>query len=246
MFRLFGSKGKKNSHFTDYVALGDSVLTDDYPGQGKGAASLLFRNQDRQYPDYCRRDLTTRYPGTKFHLLARDGATTLDIVHDQISALDRLRPGCPVFTVSGGGNDILQGNSEPEDIAFRLQAVMAHLRRQWPRCTILLCTIYDPTDGAGDLIEPGKRMDKEMGALLETNRLIRRMADASGGGIRLVDVYNHFLGHGQHCKDPGNAYHHPDDPSLWYVLSIEPNTRGAHEIRRLFWSALHEEDETGV
>jgi hypothetical protein len=53
-----------------------------------------------------------------------------------------------------------------------------------------------------------------------------------------MDIYSHFLGHGSHHGDSNNPHYHPDDPSYWYVQEIEPNARGAHEVRRLFWEAL--------
>jgi hypothetical protein len=56
-----------------YVALGDSMSIDDYAGGvGRGAASLLFRNRDTDFPDWAGRDLATA--GYTAQILARDGA----------------------------------------------------------------------------------------------------------------------------------------------------------------------------
>ncbi len=38
----------------------------------------------------------------------------------------------------------------------------------------------------------------------------------------------------------GPLSHHQDpaNPSYWFVQEIEPNARGVHEVRQLFWEAL--------
>ncbi len=54
----------------------------------------------------------------------------------------------------------------------------------------------------------------------------------------LIDIHKHFLGHGVYAKDPKNPHYNPDDPTLWYENIIEPNWRGAHEIRHLFWERI--------
>jgi hypothetical protein len=58
-----------------YAALGDSMSIDDYAGgPGRGAASLLWRNRDDDFPAWAGRDLTTRDPTARLVLLASDGA----------------------------------------------------------------------------------------------------------------------------------------------------------------------------
>jgi hypothetical protein len=62
---------------TTYVALGDSISIDYYAGgPGRGAASLLVRNRDEDFPDWAGRDLTTRFPELRSELLVTDGATS--------------------------------------------------------------------------------------------------------------------------------------------------------------------------
>jgi hypothetical protein len=54
-----------------YAALGDSLSIDDYAGgPGRGAASLLWRNRDRDFPAWAGRDLTARDPAVRLALLA--------------------------------------------------------------------------------------------------------------------------------------------------------------------------------
>lgn len=221
--------------FTHYVALGDSISTDDYPGEGKGAASLFFKNDDRIYPDFENRNLRSMYPGLKFISMAQDGATTSDVLHHQLSELLKIDPARPLLSITAGGNDILSLEADADEIEFRFNTILQKLLQNFPMGKILLGTIYDPTDGIGDLLEPETFLQREMAILHEVNEHIRTMA---GHHIEIVDIYYHFLGHGSHCKDPANQHYHVDDPSLWYIHTIEPNVRGGHEIRKLFWNAL--------
>jgi lysophospholipase L1-like esterase len=78
-----------------YVALGDSISIDEYPLRETGipnigAASLLQRDLDP----------------IEFDNLAQDGATTGDVLHDQ---LPHVKPsGDPTLvTITAGGNDML-------------------------------------------------------------------------------------------------------------------------------------------
>jgi hypothetical protein len=86
-----------------YVALGDSMSIDDYAGgTGRGAASLLYRNRDTDFPDWAGRDLATA--GYALQLLARDGATSTDVLvgelNQTLAAIARRR-GAIVADVHG-------------------------------------------------------------------------------------------------------------------------------------------------
>lgn len=218
-----------------YIALGDSISTDDYPGEGKGAASLFYRNVNDLYPEFRNRDLLTQYPGIRLLYRAQDGATTSDILNDQLAELPK-DSAQTIVSLTAGGNDILGLQSGPEEILFRLQNILRRMQQHFPDSIILLGTIYDPTDGEGDLFDPANKMGVEMESLSLVNEGIRGMA--RDPNIRVVEIQRHFLGHGAYSRDPKNNHYHPEDPSLWYLLDIEPNARGAHEIRRLFWEAL--------
>ena len=56
--------------------------------------------------------------------------------------------------------------------------------------------------------------------------------------VAVAEIHRHFLGHGSHHADAGNPHYDPHDPTPWYVFGIEPNERGAHEVRRVFWETL--------
>jgi lysophospholipase L1-like esterase len=227
---------RKNArHFQRYVALGDSISTDDYPGEGKGAASLLYRNQDHLYPAFRGKDLLAFNHDVEFLSLARDGASSYDVLHDQLPQLGKGSRGRTLFTLTCGGNDILSHQAEPDEVMFRIGAVLDRLQQLFPNGEIVIGTIYDPTDGEGDLFEH-EILEKELKMAHAINERIRRLSQPPQ--IRVAEIHHHFLGHGLHSKDPSNPYFHPEDPSLWYVLAIEPNSQGAHEIRKLFWKAI--------
>jgi len=221
-----------------YIALGDSISTDDYPGEGRGAASLLFRNQDHLYPEFKGKDLHTLYPGIQFLALAQDGATSLDVLSDQMDRLPETFSKPVLLTLTVGGNDILANETKPEEITDRIRAILKKLQKKHPNGKILIGTIYDPSDGTGELSDLEVPVAPMIRTLAETNAMIRTIGRSPE--IRVVDIHSHFLGHASRCRDPQNPHYHPEDPSAWMMMTIEPNARGAHEIRRLFWQAVQE------
>lgn len=237
---IFAPERSSNDRIARYIALGDSMSIDDYPGEGKGAASLLFKNVDHLYPEFSGKDLFSTHPAITFENLAQDGATTRDVLNEQLPALGKGSREKTILTLTAGGNDILGLQASAEEVLERLNAILDRLQEMFPDNLTIIGTIYDPTDGVGDLFGEEIR-EKEMKIAREINRGIRGFSTRNF--VRVAEIHKHFLGHGGHCKDPSNPYFHPEDPSLWYVLTIEPNSRGAHEIRRLFWMALQREDE---
>lgn len=234
IFRKLFRSDSSSGFFSHYFALGDSISTDDYPGEGKGAASLFFKNQDHLYPDFRGKDLHSLNRKMDFQLLARDGATSHDILHNQLQSLQRGSVNPMIFTLTAGGNDILSLQSDSAEIAFRIEAILKFLTHLFPNGVVLLGTIYDPSDGTGELFDQGN-LQQKLDTLLKTNQAIRTMAEP--GRVYVVDIYQHFLGHGIKAamKQSPDV---PNDDSMWYVSNIEPNSRGAHEIRNLFWKTL--------
>src|SRR5829696_8879368 len=91
-----------------YAALGDSMSIDDYAGgPGRGAASLLWRNRDHDFPAWAGRDLTTGDPTARLVLLASDGATSATVAGEHLGRLRRLERTPTLATVTMGGNDLL-------------------------------------------------------------------------------------------------------------------------------------------
>ena len=236
--------------YTLYAALGDSMSTDHYPTcdvrdldlpparlDPLGAAALLYHNDDQRWPEFKGRDLSHRSPGLKSLNLAEDGAMIDDVTTEELSRLghDSSDPGF-LLTLSAGGNDLLdalttgrQLDKAVRKIRQRYAELVETIRDELPRATLVLTTVYDPTDGTGGL--PGMEGVGSLPVeyLDEFNEHVRETA-ASMTGTVVADVHRHFLGHGVTARESDRWY--------WRRSMIEPNARGASEIRRVWWEAL--------
>lgn len=238
-----------------YIALGDSISIDVYPAHDVqkryagissstkvGAVSLLHRNNDQLWPEFRGRDLATLMPGLMFDRgddLTADAATTRTLL-TQIEHVSSSREST-LITITAGGNDLLgeigyRGlaldslQSSPVDaIHRRLMDAVARLLVLRPNATILLSTVYDPSDGTNRLPGIGATLTKEAEWLRDYNDAIRRSA-ASDARLRLADIHAHFLGHGLTAPLA----------ERWYLEEsiIEPNARGASEVRRVWIEAI--------
>ncbi len=235
--------------FSLYVALGDSMSTDHYPTcdvrnldapPGRldplGAAALLHTNDDERWPEFRARDLDRLFRGVEFRNLAEDGAMIDDVATEELSRLghDSDDPDI-LLTLAAGGNDLLDalrsGKSlerSVRQIEGRYADLVATVREELPAATLVLTTVYDPTDGTGRL--PGL---ESMGQLpLEYldrfNEGVRQLAREIKHTV-VADVHRHFLGHGVNAPEAERWY--------WRRNLIEPNARGASEIRRVWVEA---------
>lgn len=239
-----------------YLALGDSISIDLYPGldvaeregllyppDGLGSASLFHRNDDARWPGFRGRDLSTRFGGPGRTDLCADGATTRSVLEDQLPRLPEELAEPAVVTLTVGGNDLLElvfgwrrwlevlpwasGVRDVEEIGDAVERIVGRLRTLLPHSTLIVGTVYDPTDGTGRLegIERPEALEK----LHALNHRIRRAAKTADA--RLADIHDHFLGHGLREPDPEARWY-------WRHSLIEPSARGAHEVRRLWWEAL--------
>jgi hypothetical protein len=113
--------------------------------------------------------------------------------------------------------------------ARRYTDLVETVRDELPRATLVLATVYDPTDGTGRLpgLEAYGRLPLEH--LDRFNEQVRQISRAMPGVV-LADVHRHFLGHGVTAAEPERWY--------WRRNLIEPNARGASEIRRVWWEAV--------
>lgn len=235
--------------FRLYTSLGDSMSTDHYPTcdvrdldlpparlDPLGAAALLYRNDDRRWPEFKGRDLCHRCPGVKFVNLAEDGAMIDDVAAELARLAHQSSDPGHLVTLSAGGNDLLDALAQGRRLDKAVRRIMGRytdlveiIREKLPRATLVLTTVYDPTDGTGAL--PGM---EGYGALPleyldEFNDHVREMVD-SMPGVVLADVHRHFLGHGVTTRISNQWY--------WPRNMIEPNARGASEIRRVWWETL--------
>ena len=108
--------------------------------------------------------------------------------------------------------------------------LVATLRRDWPEATIILTTLHDITEASGNLPRTSDFFGRLPVSLLERlNDHIRRAA-AETPGILLADLQQKLKGR-------------PADPlevQQWYWRHslVEPNSRGASEIRRVWLEAI--------
>jgi lysophospholipase L1-like esterase len=246
--------------FSRYIALGDSVSIDLYPALDAGeidvavalerdasvgrvapigAASLLYQNADERWPDFVGDDLVSQSPGVEMHNLASDGATIGAVFGEQM--VNVLAGEDPVLvTLTVGGNDLLSafGNRPrrsllekiERDIAEAYDFLLDMLRGQLPNGTFVLTTIYDPSDRSGRI--PGVYDDAgplPLDILDRLNDHIRTLATGTPQ-VLLADVYAHFLGHGVSVDESDRWY--------WRRSLIEPNARGASEVRTVWLEAL--------
>lgn len=235
---------KNPNTFARYMALGDSMSIDlypaqdvafRYPGQAStdelGAASLLIRNDDKFWPEFKGRDLTTRMPGIALADFTADGATTESLLR-QVERIDRSDE-ATLVTITAGGNDLLgaigAGRNPADDIFGRLRKAIDRVFELRPHSLVIVATVYDPTDGTNKMPGFARKLDREAEWLRDFNDRVRGLAQ-SDTRIRVADIHRHFLGHGLSIPVE----------KQWYLREsiIEPNAPGANEIRRLWVEIL--------
>lgn len=225
-----------------YVALGDSMSIDYYAGgAGWGAASLLHRNRDADFPAWAGRDLAST--GLKGLVLATDGAMAADVLEHQLPLISEPPA---VITITMGGNDLL--TAWGDDAAAKAaigevieagEIILARLGAAGSASRIVISTVYDPSDGTGSIGSGELMMSWPSGlaALGELNAALAGLAARHGAA--LADVHARFLGHGVTAGNPSQLLAMPASRDLWYCEAIEPNAWGADQIRRTWWDALH-------
>jgi lysophospholipase L1-like esterase len=229
-----------------YAALGDSMSIDDYAGGlGRGAASLLWRNRDHDFPAWAGRDLTACDPTARLALLASDGATSTTVAAEQLGRLRRLGVTPTLATLTMGGNDLLATYGDAaaarqaiQTVTHNGRVVLAGLRTlMGSQAPIVVATVYDPSDGSGDAGRLGlPPWPEALELLARLNRALRALAEEHQALV--ADVHNRFLGHGLAAGDPTQPAARPPDRGVWYCGLIEPNAWGASEIRAAFWETL--------
>lgn len=251
-------------YFTQYVALGDSMSIDLFPALDAGeidvavalerdptvgnvapigAASLLYQNDDARWPDDQGDDLVSRYPGIVLQNLASDAATIGDVFGEQLVRLGESDEQALV-TLTVGGNDLLSAFANrpraslleriARDVAEAYEFLVDAIRRARPNAIVLLTTIHDPSDRSGRI--PGVLEEAGVLPLSVIDGLNASIAELAEGtpGCVLADAYAHFIGHGASAPEEDRWY--------WRRSLVEPNARGAHEIRRVWRDAIDRAD----
>jgi len=248
--------------FTRYVALGDSMSIDLYPALDAGevdvavalerlanvggvapigAASLLYQNSDDRWPSYAGDDLVSRYPGIACQNIAADTATIGEVFGEQLAQVGESDDPA-IVTLTIGGNDLLSayGNRPRRDLLERIERDIAEaydflvdtIRGRLPNSTLIVTTVYDPSDGTG--LIPGVHDGAgplPIDILDRFNDHVRALALGTPR-VLLADAHAHFLGHGVSAEESERWY--------WRRSLIEPNAVGASEIRGLWLAALGE------
>lgn len=215
---------------------------DDYAGgAGCGAASLLHRNRDEEFPGWAGCDLAGA--GLTAQILARDGATAADVLERQLPHAEQP---AAVITLTMGGNDLLAAYGDDAAARAAITAViaagediLARLAEAGTGTRIIISSVYDPSDGTGRADPGGLLPPWPAGPALvrDLNTGLGRLAGRHGAVI--ADVHRQFLGHGITAGDPSQPLPRPASRDLWYCGAVEPNAWGAHQIRRTWWHALH-------
>ena len=238
---------------TRLVILGDSISA----GAGAGRSSLVYHalladNDESQWPDEADDDLMS-LTGGPVEVLdhSRGGATTRNLRGQTDAALDEIglpASGHTVVVLTIGGNDLqsaLIGGDPTGRIlddaieAIRMMALRFLDPDDFPDGTSLyLATVYDPSDGEAHV--DGCFLDLTLPEFVEALDVWRERYLALGEevGFSVVDPLGHFHGHAHNYDNPDNPYYDAEDNTLWFSDCIHPNTRGHHELRRLFYEAM--------
>jgi len=238
------------------VGLGDSVTAGFGARRGYSYFDRLVQNPPDEFQEMGGRCLRAALPHLLVTNLAISGSTSGEHVRREL-------PGLPVMdsntvalaVITTGGNDIIHnyGRTHPREEAMygakweqaapwvtnfeaRLERIIEALKLRFPGgCHVFLATIYDPTDGIGDIQRTGlPSWDGGLRLVAAYNEVIRRCAQRHPF-VHVVDVHEAFMGHGIHCAQFWSAHYDARDPHYWYNTNLEdPNERGYDVIRRLF------------
>ena len=175
-----------------YVALGDST------GVGQGA-------RNGGYVDRMFRKLVLERPGSRLVNLCVSGATTFDVIRDQLD--DGVAADPDLVTLGIGINDIGHGLSV-QQFGDNYQSIIARLKKE-TRAVVILTNIPD--------ISSGPRIPAAMRAeyhqmIIDFNQKLQEIADAQR--VTVFDIYSitreqlrahpeYFSADGFHPSDAG-------------------------------------------
>jgi lysophospholipase L1-like esterase len=240
------------------LTLGDSVTAGYGSTPGHSYVDLLTRPPANDDPALTGCSLARVFPELTVVRKAISGSTSFDL-WSQIPRRPYDADILGVVVMTSGGNDLIHnyGRTPPSERAMygatweqaqpwlpgytaRLEDALARLEKLFPGgFQLFLATIYDPTDGIGDIASAGlPPWPDGLKLLAAYNQRILAFA-AAHPLVHVVDMRSLFLGHGIHCTDATNAAYHADDPHYWYFRNLEdPNDRGYDALRRLFLTGM--------
>lgn len=240
------------------LTLGDSVTAGYGSTPGHSYVEMLTKPPANDDPALADCHLKRVFPDLTVVRKAISGSTSFDL-WSQIPRKPYDANTLGVVVMSSGGNDLIHnyGRTPPSDHAMygatwdqaqawlpgytaRLDDAVTRLEKLFPGgFHLFLATIYDPTDGVGDIASAGlPAWPDGLKLLTAYNQLITACA-AKHPQIHLVDMCALFRGHGIHCTDKSHPAYHADDPHYWYFRNLEdPNDRGYDALRRLFLNEM--------
>jgi lysophospholipase L1-like esterase len=242
------------------LGVGDSVTAGFGSRRGHSYFERLIANPADEFADMQDRCLSRVLPNLLTRNFAVSGSTSLQHLQGLRDKFDEQPDEVfGLMVMSSGGNDLIHwyGRTPPREGAMygatleeaepwianyekRLEELFALLKPRFHGgCLIFIADIYDPSDGQGD---PESAWLPAWPYLLAIhaayNQALRRAA-ARYSWVRVVPVYEEFLGHGIHCRKPWRVHYRFGDPHYWYAPNLEdPNDRGYDAIRRLFLNEI--------
>lgn len=243
------------------VGMGDSVTAGFGAGPGHSYFDRLTASPPDEFPDVNGLTLQAVFPSLRVTNLAISGSSSRHHARQQVARLTVQTPETlGVVVITSGGNDLLHnyGRTPPAEgamfgatlvqatpwlLAFsnRLGELTAQVTNRFPGgCHIFLGSIYDPTDGLGDIDRAGPLpgWPDGLAVLARANEILRGFA-AARPNVHLVDIHGAFLGHGIHCAQFWRSFHDRSDPHYWFNENLEdPNDRGYDALRRLFLNEM--------
>ncbi len=171
----------------NYAALGDSFSA----GLDDGSVP---------WPELTARGLEARGQPVALHNLASVGATTADVLEQQLEPALELEPGL-VSLVCGANDVLLTSRPDIEGCASNLDALLARIRAELPGATIVTATYPDPGRFAGLRPRTRKRVVEGM---LAVNLAIRSAAEAHGA---LIMEFSQHPGVGDRANVGSDGFH---------------------------------------
>lgn len=241
-----------------FVGLGDSITAGFGAGPDHGYFARLAKNPSDEFAELQGICLSTVMPNLTAKNFAISSSTSLQCESHELKRLTTQSPETiGIVVITTGGNDILHdyGRGVPREGAMygatmaqaapwianyqaRMNRILNTLDERFPGgCYVFLGNIYDPTDERGDIENAGLGLPPWPDGLklLEAYNNIIANCAAERDNVFLVDIRQHFLGHGIHCRKFWREHYRAADPNHWYYSNLEdPNTRGYDAIRRLF------------
>lgn len=168
--------------------------------------------------------MVTRDPSVRLLTLAQDGANTRSTLSQQMKRLPILEdPVLVVITV--GSRDILSA-TDPDNTSDAITDADTFYETLTAICDEVGRRLADPVLFISNVPNPAQGEPPPL--LAEINAAIADVAREQGAS--LIDMHEHFAGHVGDANDPAGE--------VWLSADLQPTSQGAHELRRLYWTAL--------